>query len=706
MGRLARFVSVASLVALILMLIAAAGQPLFTDDTWWHLAHGKAYAQQGPNLSADPLLYAAPTPPAPAAWLADIALYGLDRMGGFTALRISHVLLVLGILGVLWSLLAKASRSLTVASTGTIVFICLATYRLIQLRPHLFTILAALLLYQWLFSRSRVPSMRQVAYTTILLGVWANVHAAFVLGPAIVGVGLAGVLIGEALKPKEERQFDSTRIRRLAAALVLGSLATCINPAGFEPHFAYVIAGDETPSLARVGDEWSSIDLFSIPIVGAAVNPIVWLLVWGLLVGCAAAAVQTIRAAYRSRSQAEFNFVELGLSALSIAAMLFAVRFFWMAVFPLLFIATSTRTRQPMANSRGTAMRIALATALVVLVAANTTIGSWPSVSRAIPRSWSDYSLGFPSQKYHAHTVWFLRDAGLQGNLFAEYYMGGFLGYWLAPELKTFVNGSLNVTQDAIDSNLPIRERRGARDGETFAELLDRQNVEIFMGIRLPRQGSPTRPWFHTTAHLEGAPGWIQIFRNLSSAVYLRDTQTGRANLENVASYYQAAGLPFDAARGFEPAAVIDVHPDWAIAHGLVPTYFGKIMNEVNDQSSSTRPRALNMLAEIYAALGVYDRAIAIDTERLKQIPNAVAAQRRLTWSLLRTHDWVGARRAGHRLNALTPTDALSQGIVAVATRAMTDQDRIQAVTRLAVFSNAEAARLTGGMARPETRSH
>jgi tetratricopeptide (TPR) repeat protein len=706
MGRLARFISVASLVALTLMLIAAVGQPLFTDDTWWHLAHGKAYAQQGPNLSADPLLYAAPTPPAPAAWLADVALYGLDRMGGFTALRISHVLLVLGILGVLWSLLAKASRSLTVASTGTIVFICLATYRLIQLRPHLFTILAALLLYQWLFSRSRVPSMRQVAYTTILLGVWANVHAAFVLGPAIVGIGLAGVLIGEALKPKEERQFYSTRIRRLAAAFVLGSLATCINPAGFEPHFAYVIAGDETPSLARVGDEWSSIDLFSIPIVGAAVNPIVWILVWGLLLGCAAAAGQTIRAAYRSRSEDGFNFVELGLSALSIAAMLFAVRFVWMAVFPLLFIATSTRTRQPMANRRGSAMRIALATALVVLVAANTTIGSWPSVSRALPRSWSDYSLGFPSQKYHAHTVWFLRDAGLQGNLFAEYYMGGFLGYWLAPELKTFVNGSLNVTRDAIDSNLPIRERRGARDGETFLELLDRQNVEVFMGIRLPRQGNPTRPWFHTTAHLEGAPGWIQIFRNLSSAVYVRDTQTGRANLENVASYYQAAGLPFDAARGFEPAAVIDAHPKWAIAHGLVPTYFDKIINEVNDRSSSTRPRALNMLAEIYAALGVYDRAIAIDMERLEQIPHAVVAQRRLTWSLLRTNDWGRARLAGKRLNALAPTDALSQGIVAVATRAMTDQDRTQAVARLAVFSNAEAARLTGGMARPETRSH
>ena len=57
-------------------------------------------------------------------------------------------------------------------------------------------------------------------------------------------------------------------------------------------------------------------------------------------------------------------------------------------------------------------------------------------MSRGIPPSWSRYARPYPASKYHANAVWVLKDAGLEGNLFNEYYMGGFLGFWLAPELR------------------------------------------------------------------------------------------------------------------------------------------------------------------------------------------------------------------------------------------------------------------------------
>ena len=104
------------------------------------------------------------------------------------------------------------------------------------------------------------------------------------------------------------------------------------------------------------------------------------------------------------------------------------------------------------------------------------------------------------------------------------------------------MNGSLNVTPEAIEAQRAIRERRGARPGESFEALLDRFGVDLFVGIRLPIAGDPNRPWYYTTAHLEQTPGWLCVFRNLDSAVYLRTNERNRANLERVAAWYAAQG--------------------------------------------------------------------------------------------------------------------------------------------------------------------
>src|SRR5262249_837931 len=111
------------------LVIAAAAQPLQTDDLWWHLALGRAYASHGPWLAEDPLLHTAPGPPAPAAWLADLGLHALGSAGGFPALRLLHATLVAAILALAWSLLRRASGSRAVASLAASAFAALAAYR-------------------------------------------------------------------------------------------------------------------------------------------------------------------------------------------------------------------------------------------------------------------------------------------------------------------------------------------------------------------------------------------------------------------------------------------------------------------------------------------------------------------------------------------------------------------------------------------------
>ena len=710
MTRLPEFLSISALVVLGAMLLTAVGQPVITDDAWWHLAHGRAYAEQGPWLEADPLLFTAPAPPAPASWLADLLMYATHALGGFSALRLTHVLLVLGIVGLLFKMLADASRSRVSAGLLTATFICLSTYRLVQLRPHLFSILAALLLFQLLFASSKSPSRRHLFACVALLAVWANVHAAFVLGPVIIATGLIGLLLDEACKPRNDRDFGSRKIRAVAAVLILGSAATCINPEGIEPHFAYLIAGDETPSLARVGDEWASFNLFTPPAPRSIPTPVSWGLVWVLLIGAGGVLFRTAIRSTQAGVTAlrELDFVTLNLAFVSFVAMMLAVRFTWLAVFPLLFLARALRAGDPPLLPRGPALSFAAAFATALLVAAFFSAGAWPLVSRGIPRSAQSYARDYPPEKYHAHSVWLLKDSGLQGNLFSEYYMGGFVGYWLSPDVKTFVNGSLNVTTDVIDSNLPIREHRGAIEGEDFLELLDRQHIDIFLGIRLPRTSAGARPWFHTTAYLENVPGWVPVFRNLTSAVYLRDNAKNKKNFERISDYYRRQGVPFDSERGFEPALVIDDEQMWATDHALVPRYFQTLIERANDRSSRDRFNYLNMQSEIYAALGAYAQAIAIDRQLLASEPNAIKAHRRLIWSLLRSNRIADAKVAAKAFARLTPADGLSRNIIATAYGAMTpdnaDAAQRRALARLPVFTHAEAQRLGAGMAWPEIR--
>lgn len=710
-ARLPEALSYLALAVLATALLVAAGQPVFTDDTWWHLALGRAYSAQGPWLVADPLLFTSLGPPAPAAWLADTALYFAHALGGFPALRLLHVLSVAGIVSLLWSLLARATRSRVIANLGTSAFICIAAYRLVQLRPHLFTILAALVLYRLLFEGARPVSRVRIAWAIALLAVWANVHAAFLLGPVLVATFLLGLVIAEATKSNAERNFTSARIRSLVSVLVLGSLATCMNPEGFDPHSAYFIAGVDTPSLGRVGDEWTATNLFSLPTVGALPSPVAWTALWLLL---SAAGAVVARWLWRVKTQgtsalSEFDFARAGLACLALLASIFAVRFLWLLAFALLFVLAAIARKSTEPGAMSTRRKWGVAIVCLLLVPAFFRAGDWPIVARAIPTDVHQYAVDYPSEKYHAHAVWLLDDAGISGNLYAEYYLGGFLGFWLAPELRSFVNGSLNVRKEAINANLPIRERRGRTSEESFSELLDAQGIDVFMGIRLPRAPSNARPWFHTTAHLEGEAGWVQIFRNLNTSLYLRKNAKNAANLDKVEAYYKASGIPFSRDEGFNPGTVVAQAQAWAVAHGVVPSYYADLQSLSNDRSSPQNAQALVLMASAYGALGLYEEAIAIDRQLLRLNPEAPTVHRRLVWCLLRLSRFDDARRAAGTLAGYAASDALSREVLRVArmtTNTDEEGDEIRAaVARLAVFSTTEARRLRASIARPPVRA-
>lgn len=653
-----------------LMLAAAtlvlAGQPIYANDTWVHLALGEAFAEQGPWLQQDPHLFAAAGPPSPSSWLGSVAIHSAYRFFGFTGVRIGHVIGALAILVIAWRGLRRAGTSPTFASAGFVGFVVLSTYRLAQLRPDLFTIGATLSLYPLLLASRSGPERIRTGIACCLMVVWSNIHAAFILGPVLVLLASAvGMLVAILPHGGSERKDEAVRARRLATAGVWMTLAGLVNPQGPTAYLAYFHAGTGTLALESVVDEWGPTRLLTWPVPFLPPTLAAWLMTWVCVFGVAWAAAHWARERFLRRGDDEtvLDPVLLGLAAAGIAAAVFASRFLWLGIFALASIAQlaarSFGQRSHVVVERTTsgvppeirsstkcngvprAGAIALAIAVTTIGTLHFWVGDWPLVSRSMRADDADYGAPYPTERFNAHAIWFLADTGVEGRIFNDYPLGGFMSFWLSPRLRMASSGSMNVSKDAMEANLAIGSRQQLRADEDFGALLDRMGFDLFLGLGVPIPATPGRPVPCTVRHLEHEPGWLLVFRNLRNAVYLRKNERNARNLERIAAYYARAGVPFDRERGFEAEQVIRKATPWALAHGLIPFDFEALVENARTARREGRiDGQVHRLAVLYATLGLYERALQID--RFIQEaggPEPISAWR-LLWCLVQLDRW------------------------------------------------------------------
>jgi hypothetical protein len=396
----------------------------------------------------------------------------------------------------------------------------------------------------------------------------------------------------------------------------------------------------------------------------------------------------------------------VALAGVSLAAMAGAVRFLWLAVFPLLLILAATRLWE---EGRGLGIRskkwIAVACA-GLLLGGFYWVGPWAVVGQFSAAGWRSYARAYQPQRYFGHAIWFIRDAEVEGRAFNPYYLGNFLGYWTTPAIRVFVNGSLAMSDEVVEDSRQITAHRPTRAGESLTAALDRYGVDLFLGVGLPDTPRVRRPWHYSTSHLEGDAAWIQIYRNVYSAVYLRRNERNRENLARVVGYYRRNGVPFDTARGFEPERVIRGAPDWALAQGVVPSGFRRLVAASRDDDPRRKRRARALLTSTFLALGLYDRALEFDGKQAN-VDTDLRALRRRVWGLLRMNQWEEAATLARRLEAVAKeTDRLSLGIVdtALAAGDYPDEENLARIARLPLFEPGEAAALIARIAIPEVR--
>ncbi len=186
---------------LLLGVLAISLFPLRSNDLWWHLATGRTILDQG-IPQTDPFSFASdPVPWVNHAWGFDVTVYCLQMVltpPGLIALRIAIVALIALFL---WVHRRRRGEGPWIALAWILLLLVLARHRL-MVRPEL----VALLLLVFLLGSFADPSSRkprQFFRIALILLIWVNVHASFVLGLGIASV----LLLGQSFRDRDWKPF-------------------------------------------------------------------------------------------------------------------------------------------------------------------------------------------------------------------------------------------------------------------------------------------------------------------------------------------------------------------------------------------------------------------------------------------------------------------------------------------------------------------
>ena len=206
--------------------------PLLNFDVWWHLATGRQILAGGGIPRAETFSHtAAGTPWIDHEWLFQVIVTWVFDLGGVNGLIALRAVLLASIAGLVYRAVERHGLVPGPALALLLVPFVLAGRARFLMRPELFTLLFLVVLLDGLFRpRREPPALRSLAWIPLLFALWANIHAALVVGLAILGVHAAA-------RTFEGLLGNSARGRPSIATswgLLLASTAACLaNPYGY-----------------------------------------------------------------------------------------------------------------------------------------------------------------------------------------------------------------------------------------------------------------------------------------------------------------------------------------------------------------------------------------------------------------------------------------------------------------------------------------
>jgi hypothetical protein len=215
------------------LIVLVSLRPSLPHDLWWHLRVGQWILEEGRVPTTNRFAWSIPVdaPYVYGAWLGDVLLYALHRLGGVELLVGVRNLLAGGLLALVALEARRRNHSwrfagFAVLGAGVLMF------NNLSLRPQMFAWVpfGLVLVLLGRYVDGRLGTGWLVGLLAGLMAFWVNVHGSFVLGFALVGAYLAGELLAQWRGPGPPGA--GARVRGLALALGAMGLASLANPQG------------------------------------------------------------------------------------------------------------------------------------------------------------------------------------------------------------------------------------------------------------------------------------------------------------------------------------------------------------------------------------------------------------------------------------------------------------------------------------------
>lgn len=515
--------SVRRLLVFVLMSVVfvLAARPVSDPDFWWHLRAGKLIweTRAVPHADVFSATFAGREWVA-HEWLSEVLMYLVHQSLGYAGLVVCFALVISAAMWIAYRRCAAAARHPYVAGFALLLG-ALAASPTWGARPQMFSFLFAAVFLALLDDYAAGRSRRAVWWLVPLTALWANMHAGFALGLALVALTVVGLFLDcwssgdesdESLGVGSDagRSFDGSegrslgracdgqslwrRVRTLVSVFAACVLAVALNPNGVRLYL-YPFETLTSRAMMKYINEWFSPD-FHEPMF----QPL------ALLLFATFAAMVLSRV--RVRPSSLLLLAATGYMALRSGR---NVPFFALAAMPLLAEhAWKWLTRQrwgawlarpERSEASGAALKLALN--VLMFVAAPTALVLL-RVGQVAARQSAD-----EAQNYPVAAVAFMRENHLPQPVFNEYGWGGYMIWNLYPDYRVYIDGRADVYGDEY-----LEEFLHTHDGVAgWRAPLERNGVRTVF----------VRPDVPLASLLRQDGGWRLAFEDKQAVIFVRE---------------------------------------------------------------------------------------------------------------------------------------------------------------------------------------
>ena len=426
-----------------LAIFAMSARISIDSDTWWHLRAGQWIVSNHVILQTD--IFSTTRNGAPwnyPGWLVEVPLYWIYTATGAAGLNLWTAATVTLAFFFVWLTLSGGVflRAFTLILATAVSAVYWAA------RPYLVTFLLAAI-FLWVLEGWRWKPNSEKGTTamviTPLMVIWANSHGGFAVGFILIGIYLAGEILGwlslrwrmhrQTINDKQQVETMQARLIRLGIILALTVLAVCLNPAG-PVMLLYPLKTVGIRSLQLYIQEWQSPDFHT-----SQVQPFLVMLLLTL------AAVGSSR---RRLALTDFLLI-------SVFAYLGFLAGRNIALFALTAPPVLTRHAAPavdaLSNKAGfhlsgeqdTPPRLRTLNLILLLILLIAVVGK---VLLVLPDKINE---DFFQKTFPTGAVQFLKETHPPGNLFNTYNQGGYL-IWALPEYPVFIDARTDLYNDEL----------------------------------------------------------------------------------------------------------------------------------------------------------------------------------------------------------------------------------------------------------------